>query len=213
MSRPKIYQTSFIAESQYLGPMALMLDNQAPRVEGEPNQVGQQIEFKISENGSGINFNQSAFVFKGKRNPLVVKSENYVQTVIREVGHQIGTAEGQLELVDHAGNKSISKSFQIELQGTPQAQVYVYPNPARQVLNYEIRTNFIPSGAEMYIYDAAGDRVYRESLTMDTMREKYQWPLINSFGDQVSQGVYFLKIRLKATSRTIKKTMKVVILN
>ena len=80
-------------------------------------------------------------------------------------------------------------------------------------MNYEIRTNFIPSGAEMYIYDAAGDRVYRENLTMDTMREKYQWPLINNFGDQVSQGVYFLKIRLRENSRTIKKTMKVVILN
>ena len=96
----------------------------------------------------------------------------------------------------------------------PKAQViYVYPNPARQILNYEIRTNFIPISAEMYVYDSVGDRVYSESLEMNTMREKYQWPLINVFGDMVSRGVYFLRIKLVEQTRTLKKTMKVVVLN
>lgn len=213
MSKAQLEKQNFKATSQYLGPMALMLDNQPPKVEGDPDQTGQQLQFKVFEKGSGINLDQSAFIFRGKRNSISHIKDDLVQVRLREVGHEIGIAEGQLELVDNAGNKSISKSFHVALQGTPQVQLYVYPNPARQVLNYEIRTNFIPLDAEMYVYDTAGDRVYRESLSMNTMREKYQWSLLNSVGDRVNSGVYFLKVRIKEGTRVIKKTMKVVILN
>ena len=65
----------------------------------------------------------------------------------------------------------------------------------------------------MYVYDSAGDRVYSESLGMNTLREKYQWPLINTFGETVNRGVYFLRIKLVEQTRTLKKTMKVVVLN
>ena len=193
--------------------MALMLDNQAPQIVNTPRQVGQNLEFEVNENGSGVDFTKSAFIFRGKRNLLKTDSKGHLHVRINEVGHEFGEADGQLELYDLAGNKSLSKNINIALQGTPQAQIYVYPNPARQILNYEIRTNFIPISAEMYVYDSVGDRVYSESLEMNTMREKYQWPLINVFGDMVSRGVYFLRIKLVEQTRTLKKTMKVVVLN
>ena len=213
MGVAKINQNTFRATSNYLGPMALMLDNQAPQIVGKPRQIGQNLEFEVAENGSGVDFNKSAFIFRGKRNLLNGNNNGYLHVRLNEVGHQFGEADGQLELFDLAGNKSLSKAINIALQGTPQAQVYVYPNPARQILNYEIRTNFIPKAAEMYVYDSAGDRVYSESLDMNTMREKYQWPLINTSDDIVSRGVYFLRIKLVEESRTLKKTMKVVVLN
>ena len=209
----KIEKNIFRAKSKFLGPMALMLDSQAPQIIAKPRQIGQSLEFQVKENGSGIDFTKSAFIFRGKRNQLKTQTKGYLSVRVNEVGHEFGEADGQLELYDIAGNRSISKNINIALQGTPQAQIYVYPNPARQILNYEIRTNFIPRSAEMYVYDSAGDRVYSESLEMNTMREKYQWQLINAIGDTVSRGVYFLRIKLVEQTRTLKKTMKVVVLN
>ena len=93
--------------------MALMLDSQAPQIIAKPRQIGQSLEFQVKENGSGIDFTKSAFIFRGKRNQLKTQAKGYLSVRVNEVGHEFGEADAQgtINLLDPTAYMDIAVKF------------------------------------------------------------------------------------------------------
>ena len=114
---------------------------------------------------------------------------------------------------DNSGrNMQISRTVQV-LSGTGINWAHIVPNPIRgssAALHYflagPIRSGFVK------VYDSSGARVYQEELNSNPGRNQWNWELINSDGEELSNGVYFFKLDVRQNSREVRRKGKFVIL-
>jgi len=198
---------NFTSNMKALGQLALMRDQLAPEIE-ILQEKSNELEFQVTEKGSGIDPEQSYFETQSKDYPVELEEAGLVRVKIE--GAMSG--EGNLILQDRAGNKSISKAVAFVGNQNPQGDVSIYPNPVKNRMNYQLHTNFIPQSAEMYVYDAAGRRVYSEEIAQTLQRQSFEWGLHTESGLEVANGVYFLRIKWTHPGGIVRKTRKFAVI-
>ncbi|PCJ19831.1 MAG: hypothetical protein COB02_06495 [Candidatus Cloacimonadota bacterium] len=203
--------SSWIATTNYLGPMAFFRDQKAPSIDHIKNQNQESLNFYVRDFGSGVDFNKSYLLVDNNKIQAKYNINNKTMSFSLSKVQQ-NNQEAKLYAFDKSGNLSISKAIAI-IGAKPNFEPQLFPNPVKNELSFRLYTNFAPQTAEMYIYDVTSQKVYSESLDISAYKDTYHWDLTNSRGLLVKNGVYFLKIKLTNNNKTYKKTLKFAVLN
>ncbi len=197
------------SKARALGPMAFYTDHTAPRIEVlEPGSSG-SLRFSLLDSGSGVDFENSRFHVSGKA--YFGRQVPGAHQIEFSFPASLSGKKGVLEARDRAGN--IRRSTSIATPITRKTlEAAVYPNPAKTRVNLRIHTNIQAQRVEMYVYDSRGDRVYQDFLEPLSLTETLEWDLISDTGNEVSNGVYFLRVKATIQGQKLTKNLKIAVL-
>ncbi|MDI6642221.1 MAG: T9SS type A sorting domain-containing protein, partial [Elusimicrobiota bacterium] len=82
-------------------------------------------------------------------------------------------------------------------------EIYAYPNPCYVSQKKEIIFTNLQEGTELKIYNAAGELVFDDYITVDTPR--YTWKLLTKDGKPVASGVYIYVITKPGEPKVVNK--------
>jgi hypothetical protein len=197
------------SQSRALGPMAFYVDQQPPKIEVlEPRKTG-SLRFSLSDSGSGVDFANSNFQVSGS--PFSGKKIPGTHQIEFSFPPSLSGKTGYLLAQDRAGNIRRSTSIATPIQRKT-LNAALYPNPAKTLVNLRIHTNIQAQRVEMYVYDSRGDRVYQDSIEPVGLSETVEWDLISENGNQVSNGVYFMRVKALIQGQRLVKTLKFAVL-
>ncbi|MCJ8346936.1 T9SS type A sorting domain-containing protein, partial [bacterium] len=106
--------------------------------------------------------------------------------------------------VSYAHNIVVQKSFGFE-------RCNIYPNPIYRDGIFDCTLTQNAEKMEWILYDASGDRIwYRSEQDLDQIKEDLD--LTNVRGIDLSNGVYFLKVKIRRQNKTFKKIIKFAVI-
>jgi hypothetical protein len=199
--------------SHWIGPMAVFRDQSPPRVqEADSNSTTNRLSYIVEDEGSGIS-SLNSYLLAGSRR--IAGHWNADQKLLEFSRSQLPPRVDSAQLIveDRLGNRTEYAISQLGSAPAPKLEAWIVPNPVRQSLNLRIRTNYLCEVAEMYVYDARGNRVFRESWTPSSIEEERNWDLISQSGAFIRNGVYFLKLRMGSGGSRLIKTLKFAVLS
>jgi hypothetical protein len=105
------------------------------------------------------------------------------------------------------------KEVSLAYDALPEAEVYAFPNPARESAVIRFRSPLYPMEAQVLVFDIAGALVkeFKGSELSSPSPAVYHaaWDLRNMRGEEVASGVYLFSVKVKAATgqsgRVVKK--------
>ena len=157
---------------------------------------------------------KAGFVFSAGQNDGSLKwkywaSHSYITTVNPiDEDHVLAAAlDGSVTLIEGDPGLSIHQTYPNNLPH--KNQLYTpYPNPFNQSVNIEYSINK-PQTLQLTIYDLNGRKIFNKNLNHSKNgRYKFIWQGKNDRGNNISTGLYFIKLR----GNNFQKTRKILLL-
>jgi hypothetical protein len=197
--------------SGLLGPLAFFRDESAPLIKSLDGSAVNKLRFSVSDAGAGVQEDSLIFHLDSGEE---LKADWNDKAGVAEVELPVsaGSGNGILQVSDRVGNISRSAAVAFSVGSIMQFQPSLFPNPAKHSINFKLNTNFSPDSAEMYVYDAAGRRVYFEQLSVLSGSEVFRWDLTDLRGRLVANGVYFMRLRVSRANETLREILKFAVI-
>jgi len=122
-----------------------------------------------------------------------------------------GDRQMSVQLVDLAGNTSLVKKNIAVLAPFAIESCNVVPNPVRSYASLDCLMTRAPDSIEYTLYDSAGRRVHRKEL-VPARRVREELELYNNRFVELSNGVYFLRVKASQGNVLARKVVKFAIL-
>ncbi|PCJ20614.1 MAG: hypothetical protein COB02_03575 [Candidatus Cloacimonadota bacterium] len=198
-SRSKVLTASL----KKMGQLVVYEDTVAPFIEVENEQDlffysrGDKLQISIEDFGSGVDLSQLKISIDGNLMTWVQTSSSNFEVIIPSLSE--GKHELEVYVADRVRNTSISKAI-ATVGGSLKLKAFIFPNPARSFAKIQYDLNVNVSFLKLSIYDTSGGLVYhtnsKEDFLLSTNRGRhfFDWSLESTMGDDIKNGVYFIKI-------------------
>ena len=169
---------------------------------------GQSIELRSQDDLSGVS--QVWIELENKRHILQPDGNNNYRGFIK---HSLGNWVAEVSASDNVGNVQRSNMLINVVAPFGFERCFVAPNPIMNMDQINLNCSATSKPDEVYIslHDSSGKRVNNwQGLSEVDFRESFE--AINSQGSRLSNGVYFLRIRIRQGDNWRKRTLKLAIL-
>ncbi|MCO4783587.1 MAG: T9SS type A sorting domain-containing protein [Candidatus Cloacimonetes bacterium] len=197
-------ELNYNLSSEDVNSLVLVRDTGNPIVELEDDYYveGQNLLKVVSEDyETGVS--SVSVVFEGLEKPLAYKDGLWTGLVELPAGShdiQVVSKDYAKNSVSYAQGIVVQKSFGFE-------RCNIYPSPIYNDGTFDCSLTQVADKIEWILYDASGDRVwYRSEQDMAIIKEDLD--LTNVRGLDLSNGVYFLKVKIKKQDKSFKKIIK-----
>ena len=204
---------SYTIQSTNPSEVFLMQDLSPPildfNMEEELSVEGQNIEIRSQDDLSGV-----SQVWIQLENSKFLLDSGGSGKYTGFIKYSPGKWVAEVSASDNVGNIQRSQILLNVLKPFGFERCFIAPNPLMNTdqINLNCSTTRKPDEINISLYDSSGKRVNRwEALAEMNFRESYD--AVNSEGFHLSNGIYFLRIRIRQGDTWRKKTLKLAILS
>ncbi|MCJ8345312.1 hypothetical protein MJH12_07215, partial [bacterium] len=194
----------------------LVQDLKAPSISGDLDTEfsfgWQDVNLLVKEEGTGLN--QSSLKVSIDGYGEVAATIENDRLLIRFPNEDLLNKSLKVELEDNSGQKSILKKSISILGGEGIKWAQLAPNPIFRHQDINLRYFILGVSGEMKIsiYDSSSSRVYHQKTEALRGLNTYSWDLTNSYGLEISNGVYFMILRFTQNGKSYVKRLKFAVL-
>ncbi|MCO4781934.1 MAG: T9SS type A sorting domain-containing protein [Candidatus Cloacimonetes bacterium] len=205
-----------------MGQLLIYEDSSAPMIGWSDQENislqsrGDKLHVTIEDIGSGID-EKSLFILIDER-PVTWSRLSDVLFEVNVPELSEGSHNLEIQVQDKVRNLSVSKAL-ATVNSVLKLKVSAFPNPARSFAKIQYDLNVGVSYMKLSIYDTSGALVYHTNSVSDFLlntnagRHAFEWDLVSSRGNDVKNGVYFVKISANDLSGNLhKSTIKIAVL-
>jgi hypothetical protein len=177
-----------------------------PLAEAEELEAGKNlIRFACSDAETGV---YEGNIQLGDQEAAFKISDGYCEA---EIDLSPGKYELSAQLEDWGGNVSTSQMQLNVLRPFAVDRYSVYPNPVRgDRVTLDLQFSRDPEEMELALYDVSGKRI--RLLDSFPGSQKYQVDLTDSYGRELANGVYFIRLKARRGDKRFLKYLKLAVL-
>lgn len=199
-----------------MGQLLVYEDSDAPIIgfENKDNislsSHGDKLQLTIEDMGSGIDLANLMIMIDDQVVTWTQLSDVLFEVNVPSLSE--GSHNLEVRVQDKVKNASISKAV-ATVNSILRMKISAFPNPARSFAKIQYDLNVGISYLKLSIYDTSGALVYHTNTVSDFLlntapgRHIFEWDLMSSRGNDVKNGVYFVKVSASDLSGNLHKSI------